>query len=275
MFIKPLILLAIIFVAAALYLLAIQHGMIYFPRQYDSGYEPLSSPEIKLLDYETSQGAQVAFYVPPNGTETEIPKRLWVMFGGNASLALDWLGTIKRARREGEGFLLIDYPGYGKSSGSASPQNILESSEKAVRELAAFLKAAPSSLEGRISIVGHSLGAGAGLKFAVNHVTEYLILIAPFTSMLDMAVKTVGYPFCYLLQHRFDNRAQIAQLLERQEKPKIVIIHGDDDGVVPVEMGRELYSIDPEKIEYIEAPGLDHSDVLDAVELYLSQIESN
>ncbi|MBA3963805.1 MAG: hypothetical protein H0X40_18155 [Chthoniobacterales bacterium] len=45
-----------------------------------------------------------------------VPARVWVLFCGNGSLALDWLPLARRDQNTGDAFLLIDYPGYGKIS---------------------------------------------------------------------------------------------------------------------------------------------------------------
>ena len=66
--------------------------------------------------------------LPPPGNDSV--QRVWVLFGGNAGLALDWLGLLTQVNSPGVGFLLIDYPGYGACEGSASPETIRSSTGK-------------------------------------------------------------------------------------------------------------------------------------------------
>ncbi len=265
---KLIIVLALVFALIALVLLLLQHRMIYFPRPYEPGRLSRLPAELLLLDYTTTEGKQVTFYLPPRERPQEPPGRLWVMFGGNATLALDWMGFIEGSPHTRDGFLLIDYPGYGENEGRASPVKIPESTEEAFRTLARHLGVEPSALESGMGVIGHSLGAAAALQFATRRPVERVLLIAPFTTMRDMAVRTVGYPLCYLLTHRFDNRRRLAELSKRPNPPQVAIIHGDADGVVPVEMGRELAGVAPGITRYIEIPNLDHMSILEEAESY-------
>ncbi|MCA1764735.1 MAG: hypothetical protein LC633_00515 [Desulfobulbaceae bacterium] len=143
---KIIFLLLVILIIAGLVVTG-QHRLIYYPRSY-VGKPPL--PERgEVLGYNTGQGRQAAFYLPPAGDPGQVPGRLWLMFGGNASLALDWLGLIKDFPDPEAAFLLVDYPGYGRSEGRPGPAAILESAETALLALAAHLGAPPADLERR------------------------------------------------------------------------------------------------------------------------------
>ena len=240
-----------------------QHGMIYFPRQYAFPSVPAG---VQALEFETGQGRQVCFYVPPTSAGEAVPKRLWLVWGGNASLALDWLDFVRGFPDSEAGFLLVEYPGYGKSSGRAGPHSIQEVSEKALGVLAEHLAESRQMLEARLHLLGHSLGAAASLQFAVRHDVQRIVLVAPFTSLRDMAVRVVGYPLNYLTLHRYDNRARLRELAATHPDRKIFILHGDRDEIVPVKMGRELAGMFPKMISYREIPGGDHNAILGMAE---------
>ena len=184
------------------------------------------------------------------------------MFHGNASLALDCLYLLDPVPDRTAGYLMIDYPGYGECAGNPTPEVILDSSEKAMAALAEKLKADPKALFGHLNVFGYSLGASAALQLAARHPVERVVLIAPFTSLPDMARRVVGWPMCLLLRHRFDNRTRLAELARQPTRPGVTIFHGDRDGVVPVQMGRELAAMVPGWIQYHEILGADHIDVL-------------
>ena len=107
-----------------------------------------------------------------------------------------------------------------------------------------------------------SIGCGTGLNFAVKHPADRIILAAPFTSLRDMARRTVGWPLCWLLMHNYDNRARLADLSARGHPPRIDIFHGDDDQTVPISMGRELASKYPAMSTFHAVPGAGHNTVL-------------
>ena len=124
------------------------------------------------LDYVSSQGKQISFWVPPRGgvqNHVENLEEIWVFFGGNASTALDWIYFLADMSKEGVGILLIDYPGYGKCEGKPSPESISEAVNLAFEKLGEHLwsqlgeERSKRLLEGNVSVLGHSLGAAAAL----------------------------------------------------------------------------------------------------------------
>ncbi|MBI5154036.1 hypothetical protein HZA57_02265, partial [Candidatus Poribacteria bacterium] len=102
--------------AAALFFY--QRRMIYFPRPYEQTYKFGLPERLVEVGYETRDGHQVAFYLPPGAQPGQPPRRLWVMFHGNAATALDWLDIVEKIETPGVGFLLVDYPDYGLCQGN-------------------------------------------------------------------------------------------------------------------------------------------------------------
>src|SRR5712692_9648497 len=84
-----------------------QHSMVYHPRPYDESYAyafPANGIEIK---YTVATAKYCAFYIPATAP---LPKRLWIAFCGNGSLALDWTTILREYPGGDDAFLLIDYP---------------------------------------------------------------------------------------------------------------------------------------------------------------------
>jgi pimeloyl-ACP methyl ester carboxylesterase len=239
-----------------------QHAMIYHERSYGESYQGRLPANAVELRSSTAEGEQLSFYVPPQDRTVRQPERIWVMFPGNASLALEWAHFIREAPNKQDGFLLIEFPGYGASQGSASPESIDEATEKAYDTMVAKLDLPREMVDRKVNILGLSLGGGAALKFATRHPAEHIVLIAPFTSLKDCARRLVGWPLCHLLRHNFDNRARLAELAAKQPTPKITIFHGSEDITVPTRMGRELAELFPQMITFREVAGADHDSVV-------------
>jgi len=255
---KIIILLVVVAILAFL-LIEGQHRMIYYPSRY--GGKPPLPDRGQTIEYRTGQGKQLAFYLPPAEGVGRLPDRLWLMFGGNASLALDWLDFLNDFPDPAAAFLLIDYPGYGDCQGRPGPDSIMESTEKALATLAKQLEAEPADLEERLMVMGHSLGAAVALLFAESHRVNRIVLVSPFTSLKEMGGRLVGPLLAKTLLHDYDNRTRLKEILNRQPTPPITIIHGTRDKVVPVEMGRELANIS-RKIIYSEVEDGDHNYIL-------------
>ena len=257
---------AIIGVAAFTGLLFIfQEKMIWFPRPYGAAYKMEVPKNAAELRYTTSQGEQCAFYIPPHGASpmsSTGPERVWVCFCGNGSLALDWTDFINGDPDKHDGFLLVDYPGYGNCKGKPTPACIDESADQAVAALAARLDMKPAELESRLCTLGHSIGAGIALRFATRHAVQQLIVFAPFTSLRDMARRQVGWPLCWMLRHNIDNRASMRAIAARATPPRVTIFHGADDQFIPPEMGSELASMFPKIATFHKVTDAGHDTIV-------------
>lgn len=245
-------------------LFCFQRQMIFFPREYWPTYlTAVEDAGGREIAFETSEGRQSCFYFPPARGEDEPPGQLWIFFGGNGSLALDWLGYVERTDHPETAILLVDYPGYGNNEGNPSRSSIVESAGAWIPVLSRETGIEQKELEKKITVVGHSMGAAAGLEFAVRHPVERVILLAPFTSLLDMAQRTVGWPLKYQLIDRFDNRARLDELATRPDPPRIVIYHGTSDHIVPYRMGEELGRRHPAITTFHSLEGCDHNWILE------------
>lgn len=260
-FLRLIICICLGFLAAVIILYSRQHSMIYHPRPYAEDYAKALPRDGVELQFTTAAGNQVAFYLP-RGNGARLPKRLWVVFGGNASLALEWTWFIGQDRQPGDAFLLIDYPGYGKSEGYATVGSTRAAAESALRELAARLLVNDEQIESRLSVMGHSLGSAVALDFATHHPVQRIVLVSVFSSLRDEAATLVGGMLSHLLVENYDNRAALSELGKKSPPPKIDIFHGTSDDVIPFRMGRELATEFSPLVTLHAVEGADHINVL-------------
>jgi pimeloyl-ACP methyl ester carboxylesterase len=240
-------------------------------RQYRPDYQAMLPPRAVPLEYTISCGKQKSWYVPPKSAAepTHAPARVWLLFGGNASLALFWEETVMNSPDEDAAYILFDYPGYGFCEGTPTAKSIAEAAEAVVDQAAAYVGDAPAEFRQRpFGLMGHSLGTGMALQYAVAHPIEKIILIAPFTSTRAMANRMVTPLFGWILRHNIDNMAMLRQIAAKTDPPKVTVIHGSADEIVPVQMGRQIKEAFPNLVEYIEVKGADHTNILDGIEKY-------
>ena len=86
-----------------------------------------------------------------------------------------------------------------------------------------------------IILFGESLGAAVAVQTAGQREVRALILEAPFTSAVDVAVKTYPYlPARWLMKDRFESVNHIKFI-----GAPVLVIHGETDQVVPFALGQE------------------------------------
>ena len=233
-----------------------QHSMIYHPRPYDATYARALPSNGVEISYSLPVGKQTAYYIP--GREP-VPKRLWIAFCGNGSLALDWMTIFHGYPDNGDAFLLIDYPGYGKNAGYATIDSTRAGADAALRALIERLHVPEEQLA--LCMIGHSLGAAVALDFAAHHRVQRILAIAPFTTLREEAATVVGSPLSRLLLENYDNRETLTEIAKRNPRAKIAIFHGMNDSVIPFDLGRQLAQ-EFSSVEFFPINGAGHVSVL-------------
>lgn len=235
-----------------------QSKLIYFPRPYAAGVTQQWARETggRSVEFQTSQGRQRAFLQG----NLESPRNLWIVCGGNATLALDWSGWLAGHAPREDAWLMVDFPGYGDCQGSPNPQRIRETFRAGLPAAFQQLGWPREPDPARLRFFGHSLGGAACLIAATDYHIQRGVLVAPFTSTMDMARVLTGLPVGFLVRHRFDNKARLADLAARGPG-KVVILHGSHDEIIPIAMSRELARKYSGLVALTEIPGGDHNGI--------------
>jgi len=275
---KPLLLfLAVALVLGIAFLATLyltQERLIYFPRSYPGDHPALAG--VEQVPFSVEGKRQVGFLLGDPGDGAPAPERVWWIFGGNGSVALDWYGLVSRARPgPGTAVILFDYPGYGFCEGRPHPERIQRSVDTLFSLLASRWDLASGDLAERSSALGHSLGAAVGLEAARRHEFPRAVGISPFTSMSEMARRQVGPLLGRFLRHDYDNVASLEGMAERTPSPEVLLFHGTADGLIPCAMSETLARSHPGMIELVLVPGAGHNDVIAPLEPTLSALLSN
>jgi hypothetical protein len=240
----PLILLAIY----ALIVLAAwlgQRKLMYFPDRTRTAPSAIGLPNVEEQVIETPDGARVLAWW--GRARPGQPTLLY--FHGNAGSFLDRAERFRSYLARGRGMLMMTYRGYGGSTGSPSEAANVADAKLAYRHLLK-LGVRPED----VILYGESLGSGIAVQVAAEHPVGGLILDAPYTSAVDLAASV--YPFLpvrALMTDRYETLRYIAKV-----RAPILVVHGDRDRVIPLEMGRAVYAAarGPKRIEIL--PGAGH-----------------
>jgi fermentation-respiration switch protein FrsA (DUF1100 family) len=216
-----------------------------------------------------SDGVEISgWYIPaPDAVATLL------FLHGNAGNIGNRITDIAALRRAGFATLIIDYRGYGDSSGRPSVDGLHRDARAGWSWLTAQRGLAP----GRIALYGESLGSVPALELARELQREQgppaaVILVGAFTSGLEMGRH--HYPFLpvrLVLRSRLDNLSAIGEVTV-----PTLLIHGEQDEVVPIEMGLRLFEVSPATLkELITIPRASHNSLwMDRDREYMERFRS-
>ncbi len=208
------------------------------------------------LDHEdiffaASDGVRLHGWFVPSDSDTTV---VWLHGNaGNISHRVDNLLMINR--RLGVNVFIFDYRGYGRSEGSPSEEGIYRDAEAALT----YLSSRPRTANDRLVFFGRSLGAAVAVELATRVEPHALVLESPFTSIREMA--KLAYPFIPAplltlpVRSRFDSLARIADV-----HAPVMVLHGDVDDIVPIEIARRLYDAANEPKRFYTIEGASHND---------------
>ena len=172
-------------------------------------------------------------------------------FHGNAGNLANRSERVRRFLARGWGVLFMSYRGYSGSSGKPS-----ESANVADAKLAYDVLRKAGVAADDIIVYGESLGSGVAVQVAAEKPVGGLVLDAPYTSIVDVA--EASYPYLPVRPFIFD-RYETMRFLPKVKAP-LLVMHGEDDRVIPVEMGKAVYAAANAPKEIATFPRAGHSD---------------
>ncbi|WP_310384417.1 alpha/beta hydrolase [Roseateles sp.] len=225
----------------------------------------LFQPEVLPASHRFEFGADVVeLRIPVDGAVLSAlqlrvpnPKGLVFYLHGNAGSLQSWFVNADFYRRAGYELVMLDYRGYGKSSGRIESEAQMRADVRA-----AWGAVAPRYAGLRCVIVGRSLGTSLAAGLAIEVKPEYVVLISPYTRMADLMRQHFPLLPTALLRYPLDTAA----LLPAWRGP-LLLIHGEQDTLIPPQHSERLLALRPQgRLAVIRGAG--HKD-LQGFEQYL------
>jgi pimeloyl-ACP methyl ester carboxylesterase len=216
-------------------------------------FHPTKGMQASLGDYSAVQpigitaedGVRIsAFYLEDTPASPTI-----LFFHGNAGNASHRLDDADRLRSLGANVLLVDYRGYGLSEGRPTEPGVYRDAEAALE----YLIEGRHARMGDIVLYGRSLGSAVAVHLAQDRAFAGMVLVSPFTSGRDMA-PVLAKPFA---GKRFDTYGKVGRL-----RCPLLVIHGDRDSLVPLEMGKRLFERAGVDKQLVVIEGGGHNDLI-------------
>jgi len=200
------------------------HDFVYpFTHHFTEGFLPVDGATLALVHFTQTNPKGVVLYLHGNG------------------------GTLQEADVLAERFIhrrydvvLLDYRGYGKSTGSITSEDALHQDVQAVYD---YVR--QRYREDQIIIYGHSLGTGLAVQLAANASPRILILESAYLSMQDVVAQKMPYAPLFLLKYPLRSDQWISKV-----RCPIYLFHGTKDDVIPYDSSERLraYSAAPTQL---------------------------
>ena len=250
-----------------------QCSMVYYPNL--PSREIVATPEQNGLTYEnvelttTDQQTINGWFIPadlPSDRPVNTKEhRVLLFFHGNAGNISHRLDSIGIFLRLGLSVFIIDYRGYGKSSGKPSEQGTYLDADAAL----SYLVNERNIPMDNIIYFGRSLGGAVASHLAVKHPPKALILESTFTSAPDMAARLFPiFPMRWLTRFSYSNINNIKNI-----HCPVLIVHSSEDDIIPFELGRALFAAANEPKQFLEIHGDHNEGFIQSRQIYIAGLK--
>jgi len=236
---------AIILLFAFIYFF--QEKFIFKPEKLKQDFEFKYDIPFKELFFDVAPSVRI------NGLHfsREDPKGLMVYFHGNTRSIKGWAKYARDFYRYDYDVVLLDYRGFGKSTGKRSEKEMLNDMQFVYNQLKEKYS------ENYLIVYGRSWGSGFATKLASDNNPRYLILDSPyfnFTRVIERFLPIL--PIRFVLRYHLRTDKWILKV-----RCHTYIIHGTKDRLIPIRHSEALQKLNPQKITLIRIHGGRHNNL--------------
>lgn len=248
--------------AAALYaaLLALlwigQERLIFLPTALPQDHALAREPDLheRFVEVDGARLSVLELRLPD-------PKGVVFFLHGNAGNLQSWFVNADFYRRANFDLVMLDYRGYGKSSGRIESEAQLHADVQA-----AWREVAPRYAGRRVVVYGRSLGTALAASLAAELQPDLTVLVSPYQSMQAMANEHYPWVPAALLRYRLRTDQHLARV-----RTPVLLLHGDRDTLIPLAHSRALQGVAPHaRLHVVEGGG--HND-LQEFDSYLGEVQ--
>lgn len=159
-------------------------------------------------------------------------KKTLIFFHGNAGNLRNRIYKINELSKLDINILIFAWRGFSGNKGKVTEYGLYEDAKASIN----WLNEQGVDFE-NIILYGESLGTGIAVEMGLNFNVAGIILESPYTSMTDAAKLYYPYlPVRFLLKDKYETLKKIEKI-----NTPILIMHGEKDKIVPIEMSYSLF----------------------------------
>lgn len=225
-----------------------QERFIFQAQRLPSGHTFLFEEPFEELSIPTADGETLsALFFPATG----MPRGAVLYFHGNRGNLSRWGNMHHPFTQRGYDVLMIDYRGYGKSTGTPSEAGLYQDAEAALQSL---LRRHPLQ---DVIFYGRSLGSGVAAHLATQYGPRALIMETPYDAMPNVIQHQVRVPLLQsLFRHHFPNHRYLPRL-----NCPVYIFAGSHDRLIPEHLSRRLQPLLSDPAHFYLIEGASHHNI--------------
>jgi uncharacterized protein len=225
----------------------IQERFIFKPEKLSQNFIYKYEAPFEELFFEIAPGVSI------NGLHFKVQKPLGLIlyFHGNSRSIKGWAKYAKDFYRYNYDVVLVDYRGFGKSTGKRNENAMLSDMQFVYDTLVSQYP------EHHLIVYGRSLGSGFAAKIASDNKPRYLILDAPYFNF-GLAMERL-VPFLPI-RHMIKYKLRIDKWI-KHVNCHTYILHGTKDWLIPILNSEKLQAINPNKITLLKIEGGGHNNL--------------
>jgi hypothetical protein len=239
---------------------------LFFPRREFAGEPNPLNAKNHFIKVEDGIAIGCRFYPARN----DGPNILF--FHGNGETVPDYDYVAPVYQEQGLNLFVADYRGYGMSDGNPTSGSMIRDTHPIFREFVTFLR--DLSYTGNLFVMGRSLGSAPAIEVAYRYPQQLkgLIIESGFARGQNQLMR-LGVS--HLFRDVKDPIGFGNDLKIKEVTIPTLIIHGEEDEIIPVTEGKELYALSGSKVKSsLFIPNAGHNDLMmRGLESYMEAIE--
>lgn len=233
--------------AVLLLLYALQERLLFQPVRLaaDHRFAASEAPDVHEVQVPVDGATLSALHL-----RLPAPDGVVFFLHGNGGNLDGWFVNADFYRAANYDLFMIDYRGYGKSSGRITSEAQLRDDVQR-----AWQQIAPRYAGKRIVIYGRSLGTALAAQLAARLQPDLTVLVSPYISMRALAAEHYPWVPAALLRYRLDTQAALQSL-----RTPLLLVHGTRDAVIaPAHAAALQRSVPQAQLLWVD--GAAHNDV--------------
>jgi pimeloyl-ACP methyl ester carboxylesterase len=204
-----------------------QEALLFYPEPLPAD-EPFGLPDVEEVGIEVDGARLSALHL-----KLPHPKGVVFFLHGNAGNLASWFVNTRFYRDANFDLFMLDYRGYGKSTGR------IQSEAQLHDDVATAWQQIAARYQGlRKVIFGRSLGSALAARLSARIKPDLTVLVSPYWSVAELARRHYPLLPAFLLRYPLKTFQDIVQI-----QGPILLVHGELDRLIPIDHSVRLQAI--------------------------------